>query len=133
MAFTVVEDNRTQQPILRPAWISPDFNLPDPPVVANGVLFALATGENPQQTHVQGLMHFKNVEEWKQNLLTTEQRATGTRPAVLYALDAKSGKLLYQSGTAMKSWVHFSGLAVSDGRVFAVDHSSRIYCFGLKD
>lgn len=133
MAFTVVEDNKTQQPTLRPAWISPDFDLPDPPVVANGVLFALATGENAQQTHVQGLMHFKSVEEWKKNLLTTEQRATGTHPAVLYALDAKSGKLLYQSGTAMKSWVHFSGLAVSDGRVFAVDHSSRVYCFGLKD
>jgi len=133
MAFTVGEDSKTQQPILRPAWISPDFNLPDPPVVANGVLFALATGENPQQTHVQGLMHFNSVQEWKKNLLTTEERATGTHPAVLYALDAKTGKLLYQSGAAMKSWVHFSGLAVSNGRVYAVDHSSRIYCFGLKD
>lgn len=132
MAFNVVEDDKTRQPILRPAWISPDFNLPDPPVVAGGVLFALATGENPRQTHVQGKMHFASTDEWKQNLLTTEQRAMGTHPAVLYALDAKTGKLLYQSDDAMKSWVHFSGLAVSDGRVFAVDHSSRIYCFGLK-
>jgi|HubBroStandDraft_6_1064221.scaffolds.fasta_scaffold00044_28 outer membrane protein assembly factor BamB len=132
MAFNVVENAKTGQPILRPAWISPDFNLPDPPIVANGVLFALATGENPQQTHVQGLHHFNSVQEWKKNLLTTDERAAGTSPAVLYALDAKTGKLLYQSGNAMKTWVHFSGLAIDDGRVYAVDHSSRIYCFGLK-
>jgi outer membrane protein assembly factor BamB len=132
LAFAVETDRKTHEPILQPGWISPDFNLPDPPVVSNGVLFALATGENSQQTHEQGMRHFKSVEEWKKNLLTTEQRAAGTHPAVLYALDAKTGKLLYQSGDAMKSWTHFSGLALADGRVFAVDHSSRVYCFGLK-
>jgi outer membrane protein assembly factor BamB len=133
MAFKVVLDSKTHQPILQPAWISPDFNLPDAPVVADGVLFALATGENPRQQHLQGLLHYQSVEDWKKNLLTTEERGMGTRPAVLYALDAKTGKLPYQSGDAMKSWVHFSGLAVTDGRVYAVDHSSRVYCFGLKN
>ena len=82
--------------------------------------------------HNQALLHFNSTEDWKKNLLTTEQRALGTHPAVLHALDARSGKLLYQSGDAMKTWVHFSGLAVSDGRVYAVDHDSHIYCFGLK-
>jgi len=132
MAFKVVLDSNTQKPILEPAWISPDFNLPDPPVVANGVLFALSTGENPRQQHVQGLIHYKSVEDWKKNLLTTQQRGSGTHPAVLYALDARTGKLLYESGDSMKSWVHFSGLAVADGRIYAVDYSSRVYCFGLK-
>jgi hypothetical protein len=61
IAFTVVVDSQTKQPTLRPAWISPDFNLPDPPVVTNGVLFALATGENPQQQHVQGMLHYNSV------------------------------------------------------------------------
>src|SRR5439155_4314473 len=65
-------------------------------------------------------------------LLTTEERGSGTRPAVLFALDAKTGKLLYQSGDSMKSWVHFSGLAVAEGHVFTVDYSSRVYCFGLR-
>jgi hypothetical protein len=107
------------------------MNLPDAPVVVNGILFALATGENPRQDHQLGVTHFKSMEDWKHNLLTTEERSAGTHPAVLVALDAKTGKLLYQSGDAMKTWVHFTGLAVSRGRVFAVDHQSRLYCFGL--
>ena len=116
---------------LVPAWISPDMNLPDAPVSANGVLYALATGENPRQDHILGVTHYKSTEEWKHNLLTTAERAAGTHPAVLVALDATTGKLLYQSGDAMQSWVHFTGLAVTGGRVFAVDHESRLYCFGL--
>ncbi len=31
----------------------------------------------------------------------------------------------------MTSWVDFSGLAVADGKVYAVDHDSNVYCFGL--
>jgi outer membrane protein assembly factor BamB len=130
LAFKV-SNAPTGEAQLQPAWISPDFNLPDPPVVANGVLFALATGENPRQDKVLGVTHYKSMEDWKNNLLTTAERAAGTQPAVLYALDAKTGKMLYGSGSAMKSWVHFSGLAVSNGEVYAVDHDSRVYCFRL--
>ena len=132
VAFRVSIDPATKEPRLEPAWLSPDIDLPDPPAVANGVLFALATGENPKQNINPGITHYKSVQDWKNNLLTTAQRAAGTRPAVLYALDAKTGKLLYQSGAAMKSWVHFSGLAVAEGRIYSVDHDSHIYCFGLK-
>ena len=130
VAFKVIS-SANGRPTLEAAWVSPDMNLPDAPVVANGVVYALATGENPRQDRVVG-MHYKSMDEWKHNLLTTEERGAGTRPAVLMALDAKTGKLLYQSGDAMKSWVHFTGLAVTGGRVFAVDHESRLYCFGLK-
>jgi PQQ-like domain len=28
--------------------------------------------------------------------------------------------------------VHFSGLAIADGKIYAVDHDSNVYCFGLK-
>jgi outer membrane protein assembly factor BamB len=51
---------------------------------------------------------------------------------VLYALDAKTGRVLYSSGNAINAWVHFSGLAVSNGRVYVVDHDSKVYCFGLR-
>lgn len=132
MAFRVAISKVSGKPNLEPAWISPDFDFPDPPVIANGVLFALSTGENPRQEKIPNKMHFKSVADWKNNLLTTAERGQGTRPEVLYALDAKTGKMLYQSGDSMKTWVHFSGLAIADGRIFAVDHESRVYCFGLK-
>jgi outer membrane protein assembly factor BamB len=62
-----------------------------------------------------------------------EKRLENTHPAVLRALDAKTGKELYNSGQAMSSWVHFGGLALADGKVYAVDHDSTVYCFGLPD
>jgi outer membrane protein assembly factor BamB len=131
LAFKV-ESSADGAPCLEPEWVSPNMNLPDALVVANGVVYGLATGENPRQDHILGVTHFKSMEEWKRNLLTTEERAQGTHPAVLMALDGRTGKLLYQSGEAMKTWVHFTGLAVTGGRVFAVDHESRLYCFGLQ-
>ncbi len=131
MALKVVSDKNSNGFKLEPAWISPDFNLPDPPVIANGVIFALATGENSQQNKDPSILHYKSTQDWKNNLLTTEDRGRGTSPAVLRALDARTGKLLYDSGDAIKSWVHFSGLAIEDGQVYVVDYESRLYCFGL--
>jgi outer membrane protein assembly factor BamB len=114
MAFRVVPDPKTQNPVLEPAWISGDFDLPDPVIVANSVVFALSTGENAHQ------------------LGGEEKRLLNTRPAVLHVLDARTGAELYNSGDAITGWVHFSGLALSDGRIFSVDHDSNVYCFGLK-
>jgi hypothetical protein len=127
MAFKVKSDERSNGATLEPAWVSGDFKLPDPPVIANGVLFALATGENPQQTRLGA--HDQN---WKKNLLTDAEKAENTRNAVLYALDARTGRVLFQSGNSITDWVHFSGLAVADGRIYAVDHDSHVYCFALK-
>jgi len=111
LAFRVGSDPASRKPILEPAWASGDFNLPDPVAIANGVVFALSTGENADQ---EG------------------DRLKDTTPAVLYALDARTGKVLYQSGNAMNTWVHFSGLAIANARIYAVDHDSWVYCFGLK-
>ncbi len=112
MAFRIAADAATQKPILQPAWISGDFNFPDPPVIANGVLFALSNGENPNQRGDES------------------KRFLNTHPAVLRALDAATGRELYNSGAAISTWVHFSGLAIADGTVFAVDHDSNVYAFG---
>lgn len=126
MAFKAAVDTVSRKPTLEPVWISGDFDVPDPAVIANSVVFALSTGENPQQTQGPTVVYAG------QKLLTDTERAESTRNAVLYALDAKTGKVLYQSGNAIGSWVHFSGLAVADGHIYAVDHESRVYCFGLK-
>ncbi|HEX4231205.1 MAG TPA: PQQ-binding-like beta-propeller repeat protein [Bryobacteraceae bacterium] len=114
MAFRVVADAKTREPALEPAWISGDFDHPDPVVIANGIVFALSNGENAVQHGGEKL------------------RLENTHPAVLKALDAKTGKEIFNSGTAMTGWVHFSGIALSGGRVFAVDHDSTVYCFGLQ-
>jgi outer membrane protein assembly factor BamB len=118
MAFKVVDkDGRAE---LAPAWMSENMEVPEPVAIANGVVFALATGENVQQVDSDG------------NILNSAQREAGTKGhAVLYALDAETGKTLYSSGDGMKGFAHFSGLAVSNGRVFAVTHDSTVYAFGL--
>jgi outer membrane protein assembly factor BamB len=114
LAFQVVADLKNGAPVLQPAWTSGDFQFPDPVVIANGVVFALSNGENPDQRGDE------------------PKRFLNTRPAVLKALDANTGRELFNSGSAMKTWVHFSGLAIADGRVFAVDHDSNVYSFGLR-
>jgi outer membrane protein assembly factor BamB len=126
VAFKVSFDSVSKKPLLQPAWVSGDFNLPEPVVIAGGVVFGLSTGENARQTQESGVIHSGLT------LLTDADRRQNTTNAALYALDAKTGKTLWESGNAMPSWVHFSGLAVADGNVYAVDHDSRVYCFGLK-
>jgi len=112
MALKVVADAKGS-PGLEPVWVSGDFDMPDPAVIANGVVFAQSTGSNEVQRGGEAV------------------RVKSNHPSVLKALDLKTGKELFNSGTAIESWVHFSGLAVSDGRVFAVDHDSNVYAFGL--
>ncbi len=113
MAFKIVADERTHNPMLEPAWISGGFASPEPVVIADDVVLGISNGENPVQ---------KGGEK---------KRLENTRPAVLKALDAKTGKELYNSGTSIGSWVHFSGLAVARGQIYLVDHDSNVYCFGL--
>jgi outer membrane protein assembly factor BamB len=126
MAFKIGEGSN-KKPMLEPAWISGDFKVPEPVVIANGVVLALSSGENVQQTKEGGVIFLHKL-----TLLSDEQRKVDTDRAVLYALDAKTGKLLYESGNVFDTWVHFSALAVANGQVYAVDHNSQVYCFGLK-
>jgi hypothetical protein len=72
MAFKVAADARTGKAILEPAWISGNLKVPDPVAIANGVVFALATGENVNQRGGK------------------PARLQSTQPVVLYALDART-------------------------------------------
>jgi len=107
MAFKVA-DSTGGKPVLEPAWVSGDFKVPEPVVIANGIVFALSNGENVNQTREGGVIFAP-----KQTMLNDAQRKENTERAVLYALDAKTGKVLYQSGNAFDTWVHFSGLALA--------------------
>ena len=116
MAFEVVADEATRKPVLEPAWISQNFKVPEPVALANGVAFVLANGENPNQRNS-----------------VAERQTTNNEPAVLYALDARTGKELNNSGDSIGTWVHFSGIAIAEGRIFAVDYDSVVCCFGLRE
>jgi outer membrane protein assembly factor BamB len=119
MAFQVTVQN--DKPALAPVWISRDMSMPEPPVIANGVVFALANGENARQVGEDGVM------------LTSKQRIdTRTGNAILYAFDAATGKQLYSSENIIDSWTHFSGLALASGRIYVTTFDSRVYSFGLK-
>jgi outer membrane protein assembly factor BamB len=65
--------------------------------------------------------------------MTSRDRASKpSGNAVLYALDAATGKELYNSGKTIPEFTHFSGLAVANGRVFVTTFASNVYAFGVK-
>ncbi len=119
VAFKVEEKGGKYQ--LTPAWISRDMNRAEPPVIANGVIFAYGNGEDTDQAYPDvGLAD------------TADRRIPGSTHAVLYALDAQTGKELWSSGDQITSWNHWSGLSLANGRVYIATFDSNLYCFGIK-
>lgn len=118
MAFKVEE--KDGRPTLTAAWNSVDMAVPEPVAIANGVVFALANGEFARQVDDNG------------RLYTSKERVDKkVGNAILYALDSKTGKVLFSSGNTIPSWVHFSGIAVANGRVYLVTYDSTVHAFGL--
>lgn len=116
MAFEVRLDADKNKPELVPIWMSRDMHVPDPPVVANGVVYALQTGENTTQGRGA----------------TAKFRSTPITNAILYALDAETGRELYSSGKLIDSWTHFSEPVVAGGKIYVSTWDGRLYAFGLK-
>jgi outer membrane protein assembly factor BamB len=117
-AFKVEE--RDGKPILSPAWISRNLITPAPPAIANGIVFALSTGEWVRQAN-----------DKEGGLYQAEARAQRSAPAVLYALDAETGKELWSSGSQVTSFTHFAALSVANGRVYFTTYDNTLYCFGI--
>ena len=109
-----VEDGK---PAPKPVWMSRDMHVPDPPVVANGVVFVVATGENTRQG----------------GYFPPEVRAKPVSHVIFYALDASTGKELYSSADQIESWTHFGGLAIAKGRAYFCTWDAKVYAFGLKN
>ncbi|HVZ60596.1 MAG TPA: PQQ-binding-like beta-propeller repeat protein [Terriglobales bacterium] len=115
MAFEVQLDPATKLPTMVPQWISRDMHAPDPPVVANGVVYVLQTGKNTLEARVKGKV--------------------GSRPAtnaVLFALDAETGRQLFSSEKLIESWAHFSEPVIVGGKIFVSTWDGSVYSFGLK-
>jgi outer membrane protein assembly factor BamB len=120
MAFRIEE--KDGKPAAVPAWISRDMNLPEPPIVAGGLVFAISNGEFARQA--------KDNDGGLYN--SAERAAKHVGHAVLYAFDATTGKEVYSSGETMPSWTHFSGISISGGKVFVTTYDSNVYAFGVK-
>jgi outer membrane protein assembly factor BamB len=127
MAFQVTAEGEKLS--LTPQWISHDMIVPDPPVVANGVLYAVQTGEQTVQSpaYVHGTQ-----DEINHNPLSAKYRSTPVSNLTLYAFDAATGEQLYSSDKIVTDWVHFSEPVVALGKIFVVSHDAHVYAFGLK-
>jgi outer membrane protein assembly factor BamB len=111
--FKLVEQNGAIA--LEPAWASRDLASPLTPVMFNGVLFALSSGEHRAASDAKP---------------TAAQRAKLSTPAVLYALDPSSGKELWTSGKTITSFAR-AGLAAAAGQVYVVTFDNTLYAFGI--
>jgi len=119
VAFKVEE--KYGKTVLTPAWMSRDMDQAEPPVIANGVIYAYGSGENnTQATPEEGL-----------GANTSAERIKKSTHAVLYALDAETGKELWSSGNEITSFAHFSGLSIANGRVYLGTYDSTLYSFGI--
>ncbi len=136
MAFQLTDDAGKLG--LVPVWMSPNMTVPDSPVVANGVVYAVQTGEQTLQVQpslMQQLSqrpppgtprHFPPPAE------AAKFRATPVSNLILYAFDAETGKQLYSSKKIISNWVHFTEPVVAFGKVFVVTHDAHVYAFGVR-
>lgn len=102
IAFKVSGD--AARPSLQQGWTTRDLVSPAPPIVVNGVVFAVSSGEHAPGSAVH---------------------------AVLYAYDGSNGKELWNSANAMTSFMHSGGLWSSGGQVYVPTYDGTVYAFGF--
>jgi len=113
VAFKVIEEGG--QLSLAPAWQSLDVASPLAPIVVNGMVFAVSSGEYRGPASPP---------------LTAAQRAQRSMPAVLHVLDAATGRALWSSGTTITSFAR-GELSAGGGQVYVVTYDNHLYAFGI--
>jgi outer membrane protein assembly factor BamB len=113
MAWKVVAQNGV--PALQPGWVSRDMVSPLTPIIVNGVVFAVSSGE------------FRTND----SRVTAAERVQRSVPAVLYALDAATGKEFWNSGKAIASFVHSGGLSAGGSQIYLGTYDGTLYAFGF--
>jgi len=129
-AFTVRQ--RPEGWRLVPAWLSRDMDLAEEVVIANGIVFAYAAGEDASQVMPEKAWDEPGGPVYGGGLSSGPvRRIASSRKAAMYALDARTGKELWSSGDQITSWNHFSGLTVANGRAYIATFDGTLYCFGI--
>jgi outer membrane protein assembly factor BamB len=93
---------------LESGWSSQDLDAPATPIVVNGVVFALDTGR------------------------PAAAGAPGT-PAVLHAYEGSTGRPLWNSGQAMKTFASSGSFWSAMGQAYVGTHDGTLYAFGFLD
>jgi outer membrane protein assembly factor BamB len=96
---------------LEAAWVSRDMIAPLPPIVVNGVIFAVASGEYHPGDAAIG----------------NSERMARSSPAVLHALDAATGKEIWNSGKTITSFMHGGGISGAAGQVYLGTHDGTLW------
>jgi outer membrane protein assembly factor BamB len=112
-AWKVVDKNGA--PAWEKGWVSRELVSPLTPVIVNGVMFALSSGE------------YRSSDAG----LSAAERVKRSSHAVLYALDPVDGKELWSSGNSMTSFVHGGGISAGGGRVYVGAYDGTQYAFGF--
>jgi outer membrane protein assembly factor BamB len=112
IAYKVVDEGGALA--LQQGWVSRDLTSPLTPMIVNGVVFAISSGEYRSTSAT----------------VSAAVRAQRSTPAVLYALDGTTGKAIWSSGTTMTSFAR-SGLSGGAGVVYIPTYDSTVYAFGV--
>ena len=96
---------------LEKGWASRELVSPIAPIAVNGVIFALSSGESRKGS--------------------VAERIRTSKPAVLYALDGISGKELWNSGSAITSFVSSGTMSLGGSRVFLSTYDGTQYVFSF--
>jgi outer membrane protein assembly factor BamB len=99
-------EDKDGKPAFSLAWVSPDMPSPAPPVIAQGVVFALSNGE------------------------FTKGKAKRAAHATLYALDALTGAQLYSTANEVEGPGSLTGVSIANGRVYFSTMDNTLYAFG---
>jgi hypothetical protein len=115
VAFKIAIDN--DKPSLQPQWTSADMISPEAPAIANGLVFALSTGQPSRVAKPDGSAY--SGAEWQKL----------AKPASLHVLDGATGKEYFTSGPA--GTYSPSGLAVANAQIYFSTHDNVLHVYGI--
>jgi outer membrane protein assembly factor BamB len=103
-------------PTLQAGWTSRPMRAPLSPVIVNGVAFVVSSGEYLPLVGAT---------------LSAADRARQSVAAVLYALDAATGRELWNSGSTITSFVHGPAVWPGIGQIHVAAYDNTVYAFGF--
>jgi hypothetical protein len=112
VAWKLVEENGSIT--IQPGWASRNLTSPLPPTIINGVVFAVSGGE-----YKPG------------GKMGAAQRILRSGKAVVYALDGRTGRELWNSGATVTSFARGAAISGGMGQIYLTTHDGTIYTFGF--